>query len=64
MGNKWLRCYLSKCGEKTIGIVNAKNEEEARQILHKHYSGIVNVEDFELREIFFKNGYCEVYYGG
>lgn len=63
MNYKWFRYFLRECGDTTVGIINAKDEEDARQILRKAYTS-VNTDNFVLNEVQFKNGCCELYYGG
>lgn len=60
---KYFNCYYNDNGfERTITIVKAKNIEDACAILEKKYEDI-DVSDWEIEEMNFTNGCCEVYYG-
>ena len=65
MKSKYYRYYWynSRRCERTIGIINADSEDEARDIL-KAILHWVDITEIKIEEVKFKNGFIEIYYGG
>ncbi len=63
MKKKWFRYFLRECGETTVGIINAENQEDAKLILQDVYTK-TNIDNFVISEVQLDKGYCEIYYGG
>lgn len=64
MKNKFFRYYLYLYSERTVGIINADDEEEAWDIIKKNYGKHLPVEKFKVEEVVFDDGMIELYYGG
>ena len=62
---KYFNCYYydNCCCERTICIVTAENIEKAKTILAITYADI-DSSDWDIEEMTFSDGHCEVYYGG
>lgn len=62
MKSKWFRWFLRECGDTSVGIVNAENEEEAKQIC-KQRLRCIDANGIKVEEIKLENGFFEIYYG-
>ena len=66
MKSKWFRYYIyDNRGDRTAGIINADDEEEAIKIFKKYYRGMLRAFiHWNIEEIKFEDGIKEIYYGG
>lgn len=62
MKNKYFRYFFREYEETTVGVINADDEQEAREIFKLNYKDVFS--DVIIEEIEFKNNCCELYYGG
>ena len=65
MINKKIFGYnISDQGEKMVGVVLAKDIEEAKTVLSRSFR-LTKIGDSDIQELHFsQSGICELYYGG
>lgn len=60
MQKKMWRYYFRFRGAPVVGIILADSEQEAKVIFKTHYP---EEEKYEVEEVDFKKGICELHYG-
>ena len=64
MEKKMFGYSIRDCGELMVGVVMARNVEEAKMIIMNSFR-LYTVDDADLKELEFdSDGICELYYGG